>query len=71
MLSEFLAQIILRTRAITAKIISRRKELASTLLAARHGWNLANISENFEVALCHDDPVWHTTARFVAVQLIF
>jgi hypothetical protein len=71
MLSEFLAQIFLCTRTITAKIISRRKELASTLLAARHGWHSGNISENFEVALFHDDTVWHITARFVAVQVIF
>jgi hypothetical protein len=71
MLSEFIAQIILRARTITAKIISRRKELALTLLAARHGWNFANISENFEVALCHDETVWHTTVWVIAVQVIF
>lgn len=71
MLSEFIAQIILRTRTITAKIISQRKELALTLLAARHGWNFANISENFEVALRHDHIVWHTNLWVIAVNVIF
>jgi hypothetical protein len=55
MLSEFIAQIILRDRTIPAKITSRRKELALALLAAGHGWNIADVSENSEVALCHDE----------------
>jgi hypothetical protein len=55
MLSEFIAQIILRTRTIPAKIAARREELALALLAAGHGWNFANVSENLKVAPGHDE----------------
>jgi len=71
MLSELIAQILLRTRTITVKISSRSEEFSLALLAASQGRNLTNVSENFEVAVCHDNTVWHTTARVIAEQVKF
>jgi hypothetical protein len=45
-------QVFLCANGIT-RISGWRKELAFALLAARHGRNLALISQDDEVALCH------------------
>ncbi len=53
-------QVFLRANYI-ARTNGRSKELAQALLAACHRGNLALISQDDKVALCHARTVWHSS----------